>query len=258
MQRVNVIIPSRTQPQQAGFLNRALKSVSAQSARQTYTLEVVIGLDPEAATPELEPCDIPVRWARAAAKSQAAALNGAAAAAQGDFIAFLEDDDLWHASHLAVALPLLANCGFVSTTQLEIDPQGNVVRINDFPTPSGWVMPRSTWEAVGEFNPRFRYHLDNEWLGRLAERSIERVHVADATAPTNPQVARQVRPWLANVAQYGGTRVRFARHQSPVPNVLRLVHPGSGMYQLVTDAAQRKQSEAEMQELHTRFGRIPW
>lgn len=254
---LSVIIPSRTQPDQASFLTRALKSISEQTARASLTIEVVIGLDPGAIPPQIS-SEQALRYAHATERSQAAALNAAAALATGDYVAFLEDDDQWHASHLATALEFLKEAQFVSTTQLEADAAGLIVRINDFPTPSGWVMPRSTWDRIGPFNASYRYHLDSEWLGRLGDAPLERIHLVEATAPVQLAVAAQVRPWLARVLSYGGAHVRLARHRNALPNVLRLVHGQSGMGQIASDAAKRAASEHEVQRLLSQFGRVPW
>jgi hypothetical protein len=258
MKRLSVVIPSRSQPEQAIFLARALQSISAQTARASLTIEVVIGLDAGAPLPELPPTDLPVRCVYAPERSQAAALNAAAHAISGDYVAFLEDDDHWQTGHLAVALDFLRQARFVSTTQLEVNSNGFIVRINDFPTPSGWVMQRSTWEHVGPFNGEYRYHLDSEWLGRLGEAALDRVHVAEATAPALVETALKVRPWLAAVVTNGGGHVTLARHDSVVPNVLRLVHPASGMHQLSTDPVKRQAHEEELARLTARFGRVPW
>jgi glycosyltransferase involved in cell wall biosynthesis len=258
VKRLSVVIPSRSQPEQATFLGRALHSISAQTARTSLTIEVLIGLDADAPVPELPPTDLPVRCVHASEHSQAAALNAAAGAVTGDYVAFLEDDDHWQTGHLAVALGLLRQAGFVSTTQLEVNGNGFIVRINDFPTPSGWVMPRSTWDRVGPFNGAYRYHLDSEWLGRLGEAALDRIHVAEATAPALVETALQVRPWLAAVVTNGGGHVSLARHDSAIPNVFRLVHPASGMHQLSTDPAKRVAHEEELGRLTARFGRVPW
>lgn len=256
--RVTVIIPSRTQPRQAAFLARAIRSVGAQTARSSYEVDVMVGLDPDAELPDVGKAEVIVHYANGKDRTQAAALNAAAASLDGDFVAFLEDDDLWHPRHLAISLQFLEHVGFASSTQLEVDGTGNVLRINDFPTPSGWVMSRSTWERVGAFNLDFRYHLDNEWLGRLAEAEVGRVHVMEATAPVLPSLVMQVRPWLANVVTLGGGRVRLVRHSSPAPNVIRLVHADSGMARIATDASMRKAADDERARLEARFGRVPW
>lgn len=258
MKRLTVVIPSRSQPEQARFLTRALQSISAQTVRASLTIEVVIGLDAGAPLPDLPPTDLPVRHAHGLECSQAAALNAAAGSLTGDYVAFLEDDDHWQTDHLAVALEFLQQAQFVSTTQLEVNPAGYIVRINDFPTPSGWVMPRSTWERVGPFDGSFRYHLDSDWLGRLSDAALSRIHSAEATAPALVETALQVRPWLAAVVTNGGGRVTLARHSNVIPNVLRLVHPASGMYQLATDPIKRQAHEDELARLQARFGRVPW
>jgi glycosyltransferase involved in cell wall biosynthesis len=258
VKRLSVIIPSRTQPDQSLFLARALKSVQEQTARARVLIDAVIGLDPGAAPPDLPHSDLPVRCTNAAAPSQAAALNAAATLFDVDYLAFLEDDDRWLPAHLAVALECLEQAQFVSTTQLEVDAAGTIIRINDFPTPSGWVMPRSTWERVGAFDPRFRYHLDNEWLGRLGAAAVSRIHSTEATAPAQLTLAAQVRPWLANVVIHGGGQVRLARHNQALPNVVRLVHPGSGMAQIAHEPAKQQASLDEIARLQAKYGRLPW
>ena len=92
--------------------------------------------------------------------------------AGGDYIAFLEDDDLWSPDFLAVALNTLQQFDFVSSTQIDMSVDGQVQRISDFPTPSGWVMKRRTLETVGVFDEAYRWHLDSEWLGRLGDSGL--------------------------------------------------------------------------------------
>jgi len=67
-----------------------------------------------------------------------------------------------------------------------------------------------------------------------------------------------VRPWLAAVVVNGGGHSSLARHGGAIPNVLRLVHPQSGMSQIATDAAKRAASDDEVARLQARFGRVPW
>lgn len=257
MKLLSIVIPSRSQPQQAAFLRRALESIEQQRALGSLLAEVVIGLDPDAPMPEVVSSQVPVRFAYAQRGSQAAALNAAASTIRGDYVGILEDDDAWHPDHLVVALQALESSDFCSGTQLEIDMAGEVIRINDFPTPSGWVMLRSTWESVGSFDEAYRYHLDSDWLGRLAGADMRRIHLIEATAPVSLQLARQIRPWLANVADCGGERVQFIRHGSPTPLILRQVHSDSGMRQIATDPEIAKISQAEMAALQQKYGRLP-
>jgi hypothetical protein len=255
---LTVVIPSRSQPQQIEFLQRSIKSVAEQRARAALNIEVVVGIDPGESPPDIGPTDVPVRFVAGSQRLQAAALNAAAADSRGDYVAFIEDDDVWLPDHVAVALHMLEHARFVSGNQLEVDGSGNVIRINDFPTPSGWVMPRATWETVGLFDETYRYHLDNDWLGRLAAAGVDRIHIVEATAPIELQVAREVRPWLANVAIFGGGRVRFGRHALAVPLVTRLVHVASGVHAIKNDPSVTTKSRAEIARLEAAYGRIPW
>ncbi len=259
MNLLSVVIPSRSQPQQIEFLQRSIKSVADQRARAVVNIEVIVGIDPGDAVPQIGPTNVPVRFVAGEQRLQAAALNAAAAQTQGDYIAFIEDDDVWSPDHLALALQMLQqHAGFVSSTQLEVDPGGNVIRINDFPTPSGWVMPRTTWAAVGQFDETYRYHLDNDWLGRLAVAGIDRIHLVESTAPVDLSAAIEVRPWLVKLIVAGGGRVRFARHSQPVPLVTRLVHPASGVHAIKNNPDVTAKSRAEIARLEAAYGRIPW
>lgn len=258
MTSLSVIIPSREQEIQGRLLTQSIGSVQAQNARRWLQIEVLVGIDPEAAPPAMESFDVPVKFINASARSGAAAVNAAAATATGDYVAFLEDDDVWDPDHLEVSLRTLEHAAFVSGTQLEVDDEGTVVRINDFPTPTGWVMRRSTWEQVGPFDTGYRLHHDNEWLGRLGEHGLPRVHLVESTAPLDFYVARQVRPWLANVLDFGGGNVRLERHDAPAPLVRRLVHRDSLMHQISTNAEAKAKSDADYSRMTERYGRIPW
>lgn len=253
-----MIIPSRAQANQVPFLTRAISSIQAQQARTWLKIEVFVGIDPGAAAPALNAVDIPVEFVRAAGCSAAAALNAAASMGSGDYMALLEDDDTWCPNHLELSLRALEHCGFVSGTQLEVDPEDTVVRINDFATPASWVMRRETWDRVGPFDTTYRFHADNEWLGRLAEHRVPRIHLVESTAPLSVHVARQVRPWLANIIDLGGGHLHLERHDSPVPLVRRLVHPDAGMSRIAVEAEAKAVSDGEIARVIQRYGRIPW
>jgi glycosyltransferase involved in cell wall biosynthesis len=272
MQSLCVVIPSRTHPLQVEFLTHAVESIRSQTLLKypLVNVKIIVALDADAPVPAIPESPFhDVRYIHSTNQSQAAALNAGVAACTCDFIAFLEDDDTWHPQRLALTLEHfdLEDAGtqppdFASSTQLEIDPAGNVLRINDFPTPSGWIMPRSTWEKVGPFDERFKFHLDNEWLGRLAtntnKKSLRRIHLVESTAPVDIEHALTVRPWLGSVIQNGGSQSKLVRHSLPVPLVSRRVHPNSGMSRIATDPACARQSNTELQLLQRRFHRIPW
>ena len=244
------------------FVERAIASASAQSVvvDNNVTLRFIVGIDTDADIPAHLAERSDIVWARSDGRSQAGALNAGidAVGCQCDCIAFLEDDDRWNQNYLNLCSAALRRYGFVSTTQLEIDESGEIVRINDFPTPSGWIMRRDTLRRVGRFDPALRWHLDNDWLGRLGDSGIRRCHIIDALAPATVALAQQVRPWIANVARFGGANSEVRRHTMLAPLVTRLVHSRSGMARIAADPALLQESRTEYATLNRRYGRIPW
>lgn len=258
-----VLVPSRLDRDRSGqpYLAGALDSIASQerSVHPSLEIEVSIGIDQGAFLPP--DLSLPA-WAsvsEATGRSQAAALNAAATSIDHDFIAILEDDDRWVPGHLGASLVALRDhdLDFVSTTQLQVDEEGAILSIFDFPTPSGWVMRRSVWQTVGGFDAGYRYHLDNDWLGRLAAAGFRRGHLVEATAPVEP-VWLTVRPWLRNVLTNGGPHSRLLRHGLDSPLVRRLVHAGSGMGALAREPVAQDTSRREYERLATQYGRIPW
>jgi glycosyltransferase involved in cell wall biosynthesis len=262
MAKLSVVIPSRLATYRNGaaaepFVARAIRSIREQKLDAGIQVEILVGIDTGAQVPA-GLAGVGVRFVETGARSQAAALNAAARGLTGDYLAFLEDDDEWHPQLMAIALGALQQADFVSSTQLQVDEKGVVIKIMDFPTPSGWVMKRSVWQTIGEFDESFRWHLDNEWLGRLGDSRLPRIHLVEATAPINVQEMALARQELAKLVRYGGGNIRFLRHASPWPLVRRLVHSGSGLGQIAADPAKKHQSDEEYARLNQRFGRIPW
>jgi glycosyltransferase involved in cell wall biosynthesis len=175
-------------------LDKAFQSIAKQAALDKVEIEIIVALDQGAQPPASFVCPANVRFVESHGHSQCAALNAGVQQARGEYLAFLEDDDAWHPYYAATAMAAIAHGDFVSSTQLELDEQGAVVRINDFATPSGWTMPMSTWQAIGAFDETYRFHLDNDWLGRLTRSGAKRIHMVEATAPVKLDVMQNVRP----------------------------------------------------------------
>ena len=263
--KISVIVPSRLAPIVAGdrggpwFVQKAVDCVLMQSVwRQGHQLQLLIAVD--AGQRALAEKRIGERAAvvESSTRSQAAALNAGIRAATGDIVAFLEDDDLWHQDYLAKALQALTQADFVSSTHLEVNTDGSVVRISDYATPSSWVMSRATLHRVGGFDETHRWHLDSEWLGRLGESALRRIHFVEATAPITQRELQESRPQLANVIEFGGPSIAFLRHDSPWPLVMRTVHPESGTAQIRDDSTKTGESRVEIERLGRRFGIVPW
>lgn len=266
MQTFSVIIASRlarsTRSDAGGelFVEAAIRSVRAQTAAARLHFEIIVGIDRGAAIPARLAEDSGIRIAEGDGPGQSAALNAAAAHADGDFITFLEDDDLWDPHFVEIALAALALKGFAfaSSSQLEVGETGQPLRLMDFPTMSSWLMPRKTWETVGRFDASYRWHLDNDWLGRLAAEGLPRCHLVEADAPTTLAEVVRDRPALETLFKHSLGRVELVRHGLPRPLVRRLIHVRSGLGQIATDAAIKAESEGEYQRLLRDYGRLPW
>lgn len=254
MNKLTVIIPSRKQDKQVSFIQRATESVRKQTIANQFAITFLVGVDKDC---NLEPAvsDIlGVSCIQSDGNTQAKALNVAIKQVDEGFVAFLEDDDQWMPDYLNFAMQAITLCDFVSSTQAEFDETDEFIRVNDFPTPSGWFMTASTLKKVGQFNENYRFHLDNEWLGRLNQAKLKRIHMVGSTAPVKKRYAQEVRPWLMNLLNFSN----LARHISPYPLVRRLVHQNSGMAQIAANKEYLDISERESESLVNRFGVMPW
>lgn len=263
MSTVSVVIPSalRKAPDGELWLSRALRSVAAQTVRPC---EVIVGLDPGE-------CWINVSSgpdgllntivANGTVRGHQSATNAACSVAKGDFLAFLEDDDLYEVDHLATLLAAAKEHGadFVSASQLQVDPAGRLL-VNravmeshaaafHFPTASSWLIRNRLWQRIGGFDVRFRIHHDNAMLGELNRFKPEsrRVHIVPENTPPHP--------WLDNVARHAKV-VRWPglTHYT----VRRTVHEGSVLAGCRQDQAKAERSAKEYAALEILYGCVPW
>ncbi len=256
---ISVIIPSRLAnpfDKERLCLEDAIPSIRQQTGLEGASVQIIVGIDAGATVPER------VRhlaeFVHSEGHGAAAAINAAAREAAGEFLAFLMDDDIWYPTFLETALRALREADFVSSTALELDTNGTIVRIDDFPIISGWAMKRSLFERVGDFDERRLDHSDNEWLGRLGDVARSRIHLVESTAPIDASWIPRIRPWLETLLTNAKPTPRLLRHQSPLPLVATRLFPASTMGQLATDEKRRAESNEAIANLINRFGRIPW
>ncbi len=248
--KISVLIPSRLQKITASkdsklWICRAVDSVRQQILGPGWRVEIIVGVDPGT---NFRPNIPDVRWAQGIAPGHTYALNAAASMADGDVFAFLEDDDFWLPERLSIAIPFLTNAAVVTSNQREIDVNGSFIRINDFATPSGWLFRRKVWEKLGPLDETYRFHLDNEYLGRMGLQQVSRIHLVEAGAIVKN------RPWLNRVRQFS----EVVEIPTTLPLVDRTVNQFGSVAQLTTQRLEQIISKAEFGRLKLKYATIPW
>jgi glycosyltransferase involved in cell wall biosynthesis len=149
---VSVIMPTFNRLE---FLRPAIQSVFAQTLADW---ELIIADDGSAAETRayLESLDDPrvkVIWLGHSGRPSAVS-NIALREARGDYIAFLDSDDLWLPGKLAMQVESLRNHserGWSYTRFAVVDSSGNPLvskRVTDWPAPSGWILEKLLSEVT--------------------------------------------------------------------------------------------------------------
>ena len=259
---ISIIIPSRlapVDPDRPGtfWLEQAVASIHQQTVLDQVEIEILVGIDHGVSVPSAfinSGDNLSFIPAPANSIGQVAAVNEAVAQSRGKYLAFLEDDDRWHPNFLKRVSGVISERDFVSSSQLEMLPNGPVIRIFDFPTPVGWFMRRELWDEMGGLNTAYKYHFDNDWLGRITNVGKRRVHLVEAGAPLDPEKIRTTRPDLHRVKM--NSAIGYVSES--VPLVTRTVNPHGGMISIKTNADAASRSRQERLRLTEVYGHVPW
>lgn len=200
---VSVILPTFDRP---AYLAAAIESVLAQSVGRHELLVVDNGtLDATAGV--VARYGERARYLRMPTRGIAHARNAGVAAASGDFLAFLDDDDLWLPGKTELQLRAFAerpelDAVYGHMRQFlcpDVDP-GELERFRHLdgqvlPAPSApsVLLRRAAWERVGPFDTSMQVAVEMEWYSRvclagLATRTLDDVLYLRRIHRTNTNV----------------------------------------------------------------------
>lgn len=188
----SVILATCDRPQ---LLADALRAVAEQSL---LPLDVRIG--DAGAVPATDAVEVPkplsVTWVRTRGAVAAATRNAAAHDAQGEVLAFLDDDDRWLPAHLRQLARVFADPDVelayadavvireriaergerieLGRRPLAHDWDESMMRTNDWIAPSAFAVRRSRFDSLGGFDESFTASEDWDFLLRAARHATPR------------------------------------------------------------------------------------
>lgn len=147
--------------------------------------------------------------------------------ASGDFIAFIDSDDIWMDNKLQLQLDWFRSrpeSTFVTGFQQAfIEPgcrpplwaQKMAAKPMLGGVPSGWLIRREAFERVGRFDPTYRHAEDIDWMARAARAGValdciehvifrKRIHDENLTLDREPSDAGLFRALRASVHRHRG------------------------------------------------------
>lgn len=155
------------------FLPEALESLFS----QTYPPFEILVVDGQStdATAELVAAYPAIHWIPQPSLGLARARNLGIERARGEVIAFLDSDDVWHASKLEKQVAYLEQNPDVAycLTRLQfIDSQAEPGRTMEAATPSALVARANIFQQLGGFDPDFTIGADAEWFTRARDAGL--------------------------------------------------------------------------------------
>lgn len=165
------------------YLAEAIESILTQTVWPAQIL-VVDGQSTDR-TAQIAQCYQDVEYLIQEGTGLADARNLGLRCAQGEFIAFLDHDDLWHPRKLELQLRRMREepaLGYTTTRmiclQVDDDPAARewqraaIGEPRTGPTPSTLMARRELFEQVGDFDPRYAIGCDSDWFQRARDMGI--------------------------------------------------------------------------------------
>jgi glycosyltransferase involved in cell wall biosynthesis len=187
--RVSVIVPTRDRP---AMLHQALTSIRALEG-DDITFEILVGDNGTSSQTALVAAEFGAVYLKVAEAGASASRNAGLKAATGEYLAFLDDDDVWMAGHIRPQLAMLdARPGLEAVIGQVVYVDKDLVPFSGEPFPkqgpeegepmlremlSGWfpqigttVARASIREKIGSFDLALLGGQDLDWLLRIARR----------------------------------------------------------------------------------------
>jgi len=185
MRRVSVIVPTRNRP---ALLRQALASIRAVEASD-LAFEILVGDNGDDPDSEAACAAYGASHIKVSEPGASAARNAGLRAAQGQYLAFLDDDDVWLPANIRPQLKMLderndleAVFAQVISTDLDLTPTGVALPKQPgegdallrkmlsglFPQIGTLVARVRVREAIGEFDPVLVGGQDLDWMLRIA------------------------------------------------------------------------------------------
>lgn len=227
---VSVIVPVYNGER---FLACALDSVVAQEHRPIDL--IVVNDGSRDGSEAIARSYTEVRLIRQPNQGVAAARNAGIAAARGDFIAFLDQDDCWTKDKLRIQVRYLQQnprVGYVLARQKMFLEPGTVPppwvrrelldRDQVGYLPGAMMVRRFVFEQIGTLNPRFRSGDDSDWFARakdagvpmavlpdiLLHRRIHEANLSSRTALAHAELLKAMKASIDRQRRNAGERAR--------------------------------------------------
>jgi len=245
--RLSVIVPTRDRPE---LLRQALASIRAVEA-QDFSLEILVGDNGSLQETKDVAAEFGAVHLLAQGVGASAGRNAGLAAASGDYIAFLDDDDVWLSGHLRAHFDALdadptidGVLGQVIYADRDLNPSGPpspAVHPGDgdemlrkmlsgwFPQIGTLVVRKPAAQAAGLFDPKLLGGQDLDWMLRIARKRR-------LAMTMTPCVLYRGRPPGSYDAlqrrRVGFDRQVFLRHALPEWRIWKSLHAFGSAYSL--------------------------
>ncbi len=172
------------------YLQEAIASILSQTV-QPFQVLVVDGRSTDR-TPEIARSYKQIQYLVQQTTGLANARNLGIRHAEGEFIAFLDHDDVWMPRKLELQLRRMCEkpaLGYTTTRMVFVGDRGApperkpeyraASAPRSAPTPSALMARRELFQQVGEFDPQYTIGCDSDWFTRARDMAVQTEEIPD-------------------------------------------------------------------------------